>query len=438
MDKQCTIKDKVCLEGIGLHTGKEVKLELLPAPPNSGIIFVRKDIIPETMIRADIDSVLEPKDYPRRTSINYRGVFVHTIEHLMASLHLLSIDNLIVNIWGEEVPGMDGSAKEFVENIGNVGIDYQDAPKRYLTIKEPLWAEENSSSIVILPYPVLRVSYTIKYDNSLINTKFCDVVIGGNNDINKICEARTFCLEEEVESLIKMGMGKGSNYTNTLVVSEDRVINNKLRSSDEFVKHKVLDLLGDLYLAGPLKGHIIALKSGHILNIKLLHKIKRYREKMLTGGVGCEDYFSPMDAQLSIEDIKKILPHRYPFLLIDRVIYMDKGKKAIGIKNVTVNDYFFQGHFPKKPVMPGVLIIEAMAQLGGVLMLADEENRGKLAYFMCADKVKFRKTVEPGDQLVIEVNAGKIRRQTGVVFTKAFVNNKLVAEAELMFALVEP
>ncbi len=436
MKKQVTIADKVVLEGVGLHTGEETKLEFLPAPPNSGIFFLRKDLPDQVMIKADYYNVVEPHIFPRRTSIGMGGVYVHTIEHLMAALSILGIDNLQINIWGEEVPGMDGSAKAFVEALESVGKVEQDAYKRYLTIKEPLWIEEDNSSLTILPSADFRISYTLKYNNPLINTGYIDLVLDGSLK-DDLYQARTFCLEEEVKSLLDMGLGKGSNYENTLVVAKDRIIDNGLRIEDEFVKHKVLDLLGDLYLAGPLKGHIIAIKSGHALNIKLVKKIKEYQRKATSGGVTSFSGYLPASRELSVEEIMKILPHRYPFLLIDRILYLDPGKKAVGIKNVTINDYFFKGHFPNRPVMPGVLIIEAMAQVGGVLMLASEENRGKLAYFMAANGVKFRRTVEPGDQLVIEVVVGKIKSKTGTVYTKAFVDNKLTAEAELMFALVE-
>jgi UDP-3-O-[3-hydroxymyristoyl] N-acetylglucosamine deacetylase/3-hydroxyacyl-[acyl-carrier-protein] dehydratase len=436
MDKQRTIRGLASLEGVGLHTGEKIKVEFVPAAPNSGIFFVRKDISPERIIKADSYSVLAPQQFPRRTSVGSNDVCVHTIEHVMAALNLLNIDNLQINIWGEEIPGMDGSSKHFVEALKKAEIVELDAPRKYLVVKEPLWVEDNNCSVAILPYPTLRVSYTLKYDNPLINTGYLDLILNGKAE-NNLYEARTFCLEEEVTPLLQMGLGKGSNYENTLVVSSREIVKNEVRITDEFVKHKVLDLLGDLYLVGPLKGHIIAIKSGHNLNIKLVKKIKSYYERVISGGVGSQTGYVPKRGDLSIEEIMKILPHRYPFLLIDRIISIDPGSKAVGVKNVTINDYFFKGHFPGRPVMPGVLIIEAMAQVGGVLMLANEENRGKLAYFMAADKVKFRKTVEPGDQLIIEVFSGRIKSKTGTVHTKSFVNNKIVAEAELMFALVD-
>ncbi|UCD15033.1 MAG: UDP-3-O-[3-hydroxymyristoyl] N-acetylglucosamine deacetylase [Candidatus Omnitrophota bacterium] len=436
MDKQRTIKSDVSFEGTGLHTGLHTKMKLVPAPPNTGIVFFRKDMPQTAIIKGDFYSVLDPQKFPRRTSVGAQGVYVHTVEHIMAALHLLRIDNVQINIWGEEIPGLDGSAKEFVEKIKAAGIKEQSAYRNYLVIREPLWVQKGDASIVVLPYSQSRVSYALNYDNPLVGSGYIDIELNGKLETN-LYESRTFCLEEEVKSLLDLGLGKGSNYDNTLVVSKTGVLKNKLRFPDEFVKHKVLDLIGDLYLAGPLKGYVIAIKGGHSLNISLLEKLRRYKEKITSAGVGSQTQYIPEGGELNSEEIMKILPHRYPFLLVDKIISMEKGKKAVGTKNVTMNEYFFQGHFPGKPVMPGVLIVEAMAQVGGILMLACEEHRGKLAYFLAANNVKFRKTVEPGDQLVIEVVAGKVKTKSGIVYGKTFVNNKLVAESELMFALVK-
>ncbi|MFH1519050.1 MAG: UDP-3-O-acyl-N-acetylglucosamine deacetylase [Candidatus Omnitrophota bacterium] len=435
-DKQRTIKSKISLEGIGLHTGKETKLELLPAPLDSGITFLRKDIEASSLVKASSYSVLDPEQFPRRTSVGANGVYVHTVEHLMAALHLLGIDNLQVNIWGDEVPGLDGSAKDFVEAIRKVGWQEQESIRNRLIIREPLWVEEDSASIVALPYHSLRISYVLSYDNPIVGAGYIDITI--NDDLKTdLYEARTFCLDTEVKSLLNMGLGKGANYKNTLVVSDKKILDNELRLEDEFVKHKILDLIGDLYLAGPVRGHVIAVRGGHSLNIRLLEKLRKYKERSRSAGIGSQTLHIPQKPELNAQEIMQILPHRYPFLLVDRIVYLEKGKKAVGIKSVTMNEYFFQGHFPGKPIMPGVLIVEAMAQVGGVLMLACEEHKGKLAYFMAANNIKFRKTVVPGDQLVIEVVSGKIRHKTGSVITKAFVDEKVVAEAELMFALVE-
>ena len=354
----------------------------------------------------------------------------------MAALHLLAIDNLQINIWGEEVPGLDGSAKDFVEQIQKVGWRNEQSLRKPLVVKEPIWAEEGSASIVVLPCNGTRISYVLDYDSPLISSGYIDIILNGNLN-SDLYAARTFCLENEVNSLLGMGLGKGANYKNTLVVSDKGIIDNKLRVDDEFAKHKILDLIGDLYLAGSIQAHVIAIRGGHSLNIKLLDKLRRYQERQKSAGVSSQTTYVPEGTELNTEEIMRILPHRYPFLLVDRIAYLDKGKRAIGIKNVTMNEYFFQGHFPRRPVMPGVLIVEAMAQVGGVLMLACEEHCGKLAYFMAANNIKFRKTVVPGDQLVIEVAVGKVRSKTGTVYTKAFVDGKIVAEADLMFALVE-
>ena len=435
-DKQRTIKGKILLEGIGLHTGKKTRLELLPASADTGITFLRRDIEPSLLIKANFYSVLDPTAFPRRTSIGANGVSVHTVEHLMAALHLLGIDNIQINIWGEEIPGLDGSAKEFVEKIREVGWEEQEISRDRLIVREPLWVEEEAASVVVLPYHTLRISYVLSYNNPVIGAGFIDITVNGDLK-DDLYAARTFCLEAEVKPLLEMGLGKGANYKNTLVVSRDKILDNELRLDNEFVKHKILDLIGDLYLAGPVKGHIIAIKSGHSLNIRLLEKLRKYKEKSHSAGIRSQAFHIPQKEELNTEEIMQILPHRYPFLLVDKMVYLEKGKKAIGIKNVTMNEHFFQGHFPGKPIMPGVLIVEAMAQVGGVLMLACEEHKGKLAYFMAANNIKFRKTVVPGDRLVIEVIAGKMRSRTGSVVTKAFVDEKVVAEAELMFALSE-
>lgn len=437
MEKQRTINNRISLEGVGLHTGKKVKIEFLPAPVNSGIFFMRKDLKPESIIKVDSYSLADPNKFPRRTSVGFNDVYIHTIEHLMAAFNLLGIDNLQINVWGEEVPGMDGSAKCFVESLQKARVQEQDAYRKYISIKEPIWVCEGNSSIIVLPYPTLRISYTLQYNNPLINTGYFDLSLNGALK-SDVYEARTFCLEEEVQPLMDMNLGKGSNYENTLVVGKKEIIENSLRIENEFVKHKVLDLLGDLYLSGPIKAHVIAIKSGHGLNIRLAKKLREYYEKINTAGVGSSTGYIPAGEILSSEEIMRILPHRYPFLLVDRITHLEPNKHAVGIKNVTINDNFFQGHFPQRPVMPGVLIVEAMAQVGGVLMLVNEENRGKLAYFMAVDKVKFRRTVVPGDQLVIEVFSGRIKSRTGTVNAKAFVDGKVVAQGELRFVLVDP
>ena len=437
MEKQKTIKKSVSLKGKGLHTAGEVELKFSPASIDSGVNFIRTDLPQKTLIKADISSLLEIKRSPRRTSIGINDIEIHTIEHLMAALAGLSIDNILIEINNSEIPGLDGSALEFVKVLKEVGICEQDAPRRFISIKEPLIIEKEDTFIAINPDSSFRISYTLHYDNKHLNTEYLNLTI--NHDVfeSQIAPARTFCLEEEVVGLKSMGLGKGADYENTLVVSKKGVLNNKLRFEDEFIRHKISDLIGDLYLLGrPIKGHIIAVKSGHPLNTNLIKRIHQQLTKEELSGVKSV-YGVNTTGELDISTIMKILPHRYPFLLVDRILSLEKGKRAVGVKNVTVNEEFFVGHFPEKPIMPGVLIIEAMAQVGGVLMLSPEENRGKLAYFLAADKVKFRKTVVPGDQLRIEVDLVRSRPKAGQVKTRAFVDNKLVAESELTFALVE-
>lgn len=436
MSKQCTIGHEVTLDGIGIHTANKTKIVLKPAGIDAGITFVRTDLEGSPVIKANTDSLIAPAE-SRRTSIGSGKASIQTIEHLLAVLSGLGIDNITIEIDNNEVPGFDGSGLPFVEAISRAGIVEQEKEKLYFAIKEPIYIEEEGSTIMALPCSEFRISYTLSFNHPALKSGFLEVGITPEAFKKEIAPSRTFCLEEEVEKLQKLGLGQGASYDNTLVVGKDGVINNKLRFPDEFTRHKILDLMGDLNLLGcPIKGHIIALKSGHAVNIKLAKKIAQQKERLKQAGIAGS--YQPVQGQeLDVTTIKKILPHREPFLLVDRIIRLELGKRATGIKNVTINDYFFKGHFPQKPVMPGVLIVEAMAQVGGVMMLAPEENRGKLAFFMSINNIKFRKTVVPGDQLVMEVEAGKMKSKTGQVFGKAYVDGKLVCEAELMFALVE-
>ncbi len=436
MDKQKTIERETILRGVGLHTAKKVTIAFKPAGIDTGINFVRTDLPGRPVIRATVESLLSQSYSPRRTSIGRGEAQIYTIEHLMAALSGLCIDNIYIEIDNEEVPGLDGSSLNFLEILSQAGIKEQEKPRRSYVIKEPIFVEEDGSAIVAVPHHDFKISYTLNYNHPLLRAQFLELNFSEGVFKSELASSRTFCLESEAQDLQQQGMGRGANYENTLVVGENGVIKNKLRYQDEFVRHKMLDLFGDLYILGePLKAHIIALRSGHSLNLKLARKIDQQRQRYAVGGIGGGS-IAQVGEQLDIETIKKILPHREPFLFVDRIIRLETGKHATGIKNVTINDYFFKGHFPGKPVMPGVLIVEAMAQVGGVMMLSPEENRGKLAYFLSADNIKFRKTVVPGDQLVLDVEAGKIKSKTGRVHAKALVEGKVVAEADLMFALV--
>ena len=435
---QRTIKKEFEISGIGLHTGNQVRVVFKPAAENSGISFIRTDIPGHPVFKADLDNVLIDKKIPRCTSVgDGAGVAIHTVEHLMSVLCGVGIDNLTLEISGDELPGLDGSGVDFLKAIKAAGIVDQDADRNYFDIKEPIALELNGASIFVTPANEFKVSYTLDYNHPVLKSQYFSRIVDQNTFEKEIAPCRTFCLYEEAQSLKKMGLGKGANYENTLVVDEHGVKENRLRFPDEFARHKVLDLMGDLYLLGmPIRGHVYAIKSGHTLNLALLKKIHQQKQKYQNRAYA--PVYPPVgQREIDIKGIMNILPHRFPFLLVDRVIELERGKRAVGIKNVTINDNFFQGHFPSRPVMPGVLMIEAMAQTAGVTVLTNEEHHGKVAFFMAVDNVKFRRVVVPGDQLFLEVEVIRDRAKTAQIRAVAKVQGEIAAEADMMFSFTD-
>ncbi len=437
MEKQKTIKSNLSLSGVGLHTGNAVSVTLKPAGENEGIKFIRVDLPNRPVVKADISSVVMDQDIGRCTALKANGAIIYTIEHLLSVLNGLGIDNLTVEIDNNELPALDGSALGFMEAIERAGLQEQATPRQYFEIKEPIGVQNGDSCIYISPADEFRISYTLDYNHPLLRSQFLSISLDPTVFRREIAPCRTFCLEAEVKELQTRGLGKGANYDNTLVVSDKGVVKNAVRFKDEFARHKVLDFIGDLYLLGlPIKGRVFAVKSGHKLNFELLKKIHRQKvEYEKKGFVPRYDWGNKK--QYDVHDIMQILPHRYPFLLVDRVIELEKGKRAIGIKNVTMNDGFFQGHFPTKPIMPGVLMVEAMAQAAGVVVLTNEDHRGKVAFFMSADNVKFRKVVTPGDQLIMDVEVVSDKPRTSKIRAVAKVGDDIVAEADMLFSFTD-
>ncbi|MCD4780776.1 MAG: UDP-3-O-acyl-N-acetylglucosamine deacetylase [Candidatus Omnitrophica bacterium] len=434
--QQRTIQNEIQMSGMGLHTGCDVNITMKPAPVDAGIQFKRVDLPQQPLILANVNSLVVNTDVYRCTTIGEGDAVVYTVEHLMSVLCGLGIDNLLIELDAQEVPGGDGSGKDFVDALIESRIVTQDAPARHYTVKNPISIHENGATIFLIPSDKFEISYTLDYDHPVLRSQFIHFEINEESFINEIAPCRTFCVEDEVKELQQKGLGRGANYQNTLVVGEKGVVENQTLFPDEFARHKVLDLIGDLSLLGmPIKGHIFAIKSGHTLNLKLLREIVKEKKKNDSNIYKTIDISNKKE--LNIYEIMKVLPHRYPFLLVDRIIEIEKGKRAVGYKNVTVNEPFFQGHFPTRAVMPGVLMVEAMAQVTGIAILSGGQHKGKIAFFMAIDKVKFRKIVVPGDQLVMSVEITKERSRFCQAKGIARVQDEVVAEAEMMFSFVE-
>jgi UDP-3-O-[3-hydroxymyristoyl] N-acetylglucosamine deacetylase / 3-hydroxyacyl-[acyl-carrier-protein] dehydratase len=463
MDKlQRTIKKPASYSGTGLHTGNQTTVTFKPAGIGQGIVFVRGDLESQPRIPAVIENVV---DITRGTSIGKGNVKICTVEHVLAALAGLELDNIIVELDSNEPPVGDGSCLPFVEVLLKAGIIEQEQVKSYIEVDTPLFysEKERGVDIVVLPSDELRMTFMIDYKNPALGTQYTSLVSLEEEFIKEFAPARTFCFLSEVEVLREQGIIKGGAPDNAVVivdrqidkkelsrlkklfdlkenmfVGKSGILNDiKLRFPNEPCRHKTIDLLGDLYLLGaPLKAHVLAARSGHAANAELIKKIKREHEKRKITQKYQKEHKG--DFLLDINAILKIMPHRYPFLLIDRIIDLEPNKKVVAIKNVSINEPFFSGHFPGNPIMPGVLIVEGMAQAGGFLLLHTLENPQKsVVYFMGIDEVRFRKPVIPGDQLRFEMEMLFFRRGTCRIQGKAFVEHDLVAEATLMATITD-
>ena len=431
MKLQKTIKSEVKLSGKGLFSGADVKVVFRPGEIDSGIVFVRTDL--DETVRIEVTAAnIATRD--RRSAIKSGSVSIETPEHCLAAIHALEIDNLSIEINGGELPGLDGSSDEYFKVLSKASLVEQQAPRKEFAINEAISLTEGDASIYALPYSgdSLSITYDLDYtQHTGIGRQLLSCELSTDYFGRELSRARTFSLEAEARQMQAHGIGTHLTPKDILVINSDGPIKNSYRFSDECVRHKVVDLIGDLMLVGRhITGRIVAYKSGHSLNQQLarvLAKMVADADRKDTSG----------GAVLDIRRIQRILPHRYPFLLVDRVIEVIGDRKIRGIKNVTFNEQFFQGHFPVTPIMPGVLVIEALAQLSGLLFAQKLEHTGKLAVLLTMDKVKLRKSVVPGDQLVLEAEAMKVRDRMAKCKCQAFVSGEVVAEAILKFMLVD-
>jgi len=431
---QQTIEIPVELTGRGLFTGEEGHIRFLPGAPDTGIVFVREDQSPPVRIAARVENVAKRL---RRTSIRNGTVEIETIEHCMSALAGLGIDNAVVELNSNEVPAMDGSSRAFVEKIREAGIVQQDKLREVFRITETVRVTEGQSYIMATPGmgddDCLELVYDLNYQQTpAIGQQIFKVRLTPEDYENQLAAARTFVLKAEADQFRAAGLGRHLSYQDILVFDTNGPIENELRFPNECVRHKMLDLIGDLFLFGKfVSGQIFARQSGHALNHELGRRLREMEE--------ASDLKQRMTSPpvFDTRQIQRVLPHRFPFLMVDRVIKLEPGRHATGIKNVTANEEFFTGHYPGQPIMPGVLIIEAMAQLGGLLLSRELEHTGKVAVLLSLDKVKFRRPVTPGDQLVLEAEARRVKSRTGHVHCSASVAKELVAEADIKFMMVD-
>jgi UDP-3-O-[3-hydroxymyristoyl] N-acetylglucosamine deacetylase/3-hydroxyacyl-[acyl-carrier-protein] dehydratase len=434
--RQRTVGGEASLSGQGLFSGEPATVTISPAEPNAGVVFVREQDDKTATIEAIVRNV---QKRPRRTCLKNGTLLVETVEHCMAALSGMGIDNAVVRVSGGhagELPGGDGSSQPFVDMLKAAGIVEQNAPLNPLIIRKPEQVSIGDATLAALPGPTdhLEIIYDFEAPAPLGHQVLRYTLSQQTRDdfAEQIAPARTWLFQHEALELQNKGIGAHLTPRELLVISPTGPIDNAYRFSDECARHKVLDLIGDLYLVGrPVYGRLVAHKSGHELNHMLARKLTQQQEN-----IGRESLVQ-REAAMDIRRIQRILPHRYPMLMVDRVLEIIGDQKATGVKNVTFNDIFFQGHYPGTPIMPGVLIVEAMAQLGGLLLSQKLEHTGKLAVLLSMDKVKMRQPVIPGDQLLLEAVTVRVKSRMGHVRCKAFVGDKLAAEADIKFMLVD-
>ena len=434
--KQRTILRERSIKGKSLHTGEEVTLTLKPADPSTGFLFRRTDLYGKPEIRPFSENVSE---LVRSTTITNGNAKVHTIEHVLSALVGCGIDNAEIELDASEPPIMDGSSRPFVNLILEAEPVEQDEPRQYIEVKEPISFTSGNRSIIALPHNGFRVTCTSADDRGS-HVQHLSIDLDPETYIAQIAPARTFTIYEEIEELLKIGKIRGGSLDSAIVIKGDKILSKEpLRFDDEFVRHKILDIVGDFSLLGKsLKAHIIAVRPGHSLNSELVAKILEHSSKKKAPAKTTKSFVLPDETELDVRRVLDVLPHRFPFVLVDRVVSIEGNETLVALKNVTINEPFFPGHFPGHPVMPGVLQLEAMAQAAGILLLRMSSSEGKVAFFMSADKVKFRRPVVPGDQLRITAKLDKVRgNKLATANVECQVGEKVVSSASLMFSIVD-
>ena len=423
-----SIRHKASVSGTGLHTGAQTEATFLPAPAGQGIVFRRVDLEGKPEVPALLSEV---EAIERRTAIGKGDTTIHTVEHLLAAVAAHEIDDLIVELSGPEPPILDGSVQPYFEALEQAGPTETGGEPVILSVQAPFTVTEGDASYIVAPAKELRLTVTIEWPHPLIGRQAGTWTVTPQAFARDLAPARTFGFTSEVAGLQAKGLIKGASSANAIVLDDRGLADGgQLRWPDEFVRHKAADILGDLALTGGrVRAHIVATRPSHGGNIALAHALARAARR--TGGGA---------PKMDIGRIMDVLPHRYPFLLVDRIIEVEGRQRIVGIKNVTINEPFFQGHFPGHPVMPGVLIIEAMAQVGGMLLLSYFEGQNiddKVVYFMSLDKVKFRRPVIPGDQIRFELEMLNFRGKTCKMKGEGYVDGQLVVEAEMMASVVD-